>query len=173
MTTVILGELPAELEALLERRRKWGADRWDEVWDGVLHMVPSPSYGHARLATQLLVILDQIAGAAGLEATMSGFNLGLPQDHRIPDGGLHRPGTEGIWLPTAELVVEIISPNDDESWQKLGFYAARDVGEVLIVDPAKRSVDWLGLRDGAYAPIERSGLIALGPAALAEQLTWP
>lgn len=26
---------------------------------------------------------------------------------RVPDGGLHRPGASGTWLPTAALVVEI------------------------------------------------------------------
>lgn len=172
MTTVILGERPAELEALLERRRLWGADRHDEVWDGVLHMVPYPSYGHARIAHQLALLLDPLAGQAGLDVTMSGFNIGEPQDHRIPDGGLHRPGASGVWLPTAALVIEILSP-DDESWQKLGFYAAHHVDEALIIDPAERTAAWLGLRDGEYHPVTRSALIELGPAELEQQLDWP
>jgi hypothetical protein len=43
----------------------------------------------------------------------------------------------------------------------------------LIVDPTKRTVDWLGLDDGEYHLIERSGLIDLGPAELTKQLDWP
>jgi Uma2 family endonuclease len=52
---------------------------------------------------------------------------------------LHRPGAAGTWLPTAALVVEIVSP-EDETWEKLPFYAAHDVDEVQIVDPAERKV---------------------------------
>ena len=62
---------------------------------------------------------------------------------------------------------------DDESLQKLPFFAAHDVDEVLLVDPAERTVTWLGLREGAYEPIERSALIELGPAELAAQIDWP
>ena len=32
---------------------------------------------------------------------------------------------------------------------------------------------WLGLEDGEYQPIERSGLVDLGAQGLAEQLDWP
>jgi len=77
-----------------------------------------------------------------------------------------------VWLSTAAIVVEIISPGD-ETWQKLPFYAARDVDEVLIVDPTERSVTWLGLRVGEYEPVGRSGLIELGPVELCEQVDWP
>jgi hypothetical protein len=38
----------------MERRRACGLDRLDEVWEGVLHMVPAPSFEHARIAQQLL-----------------------------------------------------------------------------------------------------------------------
>ncbi len=62
--------------------------------------------------------------------------------------------------------MEIVSPKD-ESWAKLPFYAAHDVDEALIVDPKKRKVHWLGLRGDRYEPIERSGLIELGPRS------WP
>jgi Uma2 family endonuclease len=173
MATLVLDPYAYELEALRERRRVSGLDRLDEVWEGVLHMVPAPNYGHARLTQQLAEILGSPARDAGLEAAMGEFNLGDSiDDFRVPDGGLHCPGTSGVWLHTAALVVEIISPGD-ETWQKLPFYAAHDVDEVLIVDPEKRSVHWLGLADGEYRPIERSGLIDLGPNELAEHIDWP
>jgi Uma2 family endonuclease len=77
-----------------------------------------------------------------------------------------------MWHPTAALVVEIISPGD-ESWEKLLFYAAHHVDEVLIVDPDTRQVHWLGLAGDEYQPIERSALIDLGPAELAQRIDWP
>jgi hypothetical protein len=54
------------------------------------------------------------------------FNLGEPEDYRVPYGGLFRPGPDEVYVPTAALVVEIISP-DDNTWEKLGFYAAHGV----------------------------------------------
>jgi hypothetical protein len=65
MRTLVLEPVPAEFEALLERRRRWGADHYDEVWEGVLHMSPAPHMRHARLAAQLLVILAPLAHARG------------------------------------------------------------------------------------------------------------
>lgn len=174
MGTVVLGDPPPpELAALIARRRRAGLDRLDEVWEGVLHMVPVPSYEHARITQQLAEILGPLARAVGLEPAMGAFNVGASErDFRVPDGGLHRPGASGIWHATAALVVEIRSP-DDEAWLKLPFYAAHAVDEVLLVDPADRTVAWLALRDGEYAPVERSGLVDLGPAELAGKLDWP
>ena len=173
MPTLVLGTPPPELEALLERRRQAGVDRLDEVWQGVHHMVPGPSIEHADVSQQLAELLGPPSRAAGLRPTMSEFNLGASEhDFRVPDGGLHRPGATGIWHATAALIVEILS-DGDESWQKLPFYAAHNVDEILIVDPAERTVTWLGLRDGEYQPIPRSALIELGPVELDEQLDRP
>jgi hypothetical protein len=44
---------------------------------------------------------------------------------------------------------------------------------VLIVDPAERTVVWLGLRDGDYGSLDRSRLIDLGPTELAARISWP
>jgi Uma2 family endonuclease len=173
MTTLVLGTPPPELEALLERRRQAGVDRLDEVWQGVRHMVPGPSIEHAHVSQQLAELLGPLARADGLWPTMSAFNVGESEhDFRVPDGGLHRPGAAGVWHATAAAVVEILSPGD-ESWQKLPFYAAHDVDEVLLVDTAKRTVTWLALHDGVYEPVERSGLIDLGITELVERLDWP
>lgn len=173
MSTLVLGTPPPELEALLERRRQAGVDRLDEVWQGVRHMVPGPSFEHARVSQQLAVLLDDPAREAGLLAAISEFNLGKSEhDFRVPDGGLHRSGAAGVWLSTAAVVVEILSPGD-ESRQKLPFYAEHHVDEVLLVDLAEQSVTWLALRDGNYEPVPRSRLIELGPAELAERLDWP
>ncbi len=173
MTTLVLGSPPPELAMLIERRRLAGVDRLDEVWQGVLHMVPGPSSEHARLTHQLAVLLDAPARAAGLLPAMGDFNLGESEhDYRVPDGGLLRPGAAGVCLDTAALVVEILSP-DDETSQKLPFYARHHVDEVLIVDPADRTVTWLALHEGDYQPLGRSRLIQFGPTELADRLDWP
>jgi hypothetical protein len=59
------------------------------------------------------------------------------------------------------------------SGRTLPFYATHDVDELLMIDPVKRTVDWVGLDGGEYRPIERSGLIDLGADQLAERIDWP
>lgn len=87
MATLVLGTPPPELQAFRERRHRAGVDRRDEVWQGVHHMVPGPSFEHARVAQQLAVLMDGPARAAGLLAVMD-FNLGeTEEDFRVPDGG--------------------------------------------------------------------------------------
>ncbi len=164
---------PQALKALQESRRRSGLDRFDEIWEGVLHMVPAPLGEHADISQQLAEVLGPLARAAGLTATMSEFNLGdSDDDFRVPDGGVHRTRPRGVWHPTAALVVEIVSPGD-ESWKKLPFYAARSVDEVLIVDPADHTIHWLALAGGEYREVRCSGLIDLGPSELAGQIDWP
>jgi Uma2 family endonuclease len=136
-------------------------------------MIPAPSFEHARITNQLMETLSPPARAAGLIPAMGGFNLGESEhDYRVPDGGLHRAGAAGVWLPTAALVVEVVSPGD-ETYAKLPFYAKHNVDEVLIVDSEKHDVEWLALEDGEYAPIERSALVELGPAEPARRIDWP
>lgn len=187
MRTLIPDPPPREVQALLERRRRAGLDRLDEVWEGVLHLVPAPSVAHAKVAQQLAELLGEPARAAGLSPVMHEFNVGSGiEDFRVPDGGLLSEAARGTWIATAALVVEIVSPGD-ESWEKLPFYAAHHVDEVLIVDPAQRGVHWLGLsgggpgeqcdnqeaRSGRYQPIERSRLIEMGATELGQRIDWP
>jgi Uma2 family endonuclease len=168
----VLDPAPAEFDAMLERRRRLGLDKRDEVWDGELHVNPIPHGRHGYVQIQLFLMLAPLASEAGL-IPMPEINIGDGQDNfRIPDGAILRPRAHVVYYETAAIVLEVVSPRD-ETWQKLDFYAAHGVDELLIVDPLKRTVDWLGLRAGRYEPIGRSALIELGAAELAEQITWP
>ena len=171
MPTVILDPLPVEIDELLDRRRRLGLDHADEMWEGVLHVNPAPHGRHGLVVQQLAELLGGPSRAAGLVPALTDINVGAEGDYRVPDGGILYSGPARLYYPTAALVVEILSPKD-ESWAKLPFYAAHDVDEVLIVDPKKREVHWLGLRGDRYEPIERSGLIELGPKDLAERISW-
>jgi Uma2 family endonuclease len=170
MPTLILDPLPVEIDELLDRRKQLGLDRADEMWDGVLHVNPTPHGRHGRVLGQLAEIFGPLGRAAGF-IPIADFNLGTKGSYRVPDGGILRPGPDRLYYPTAALVIEIVSP-DDETWAKLPFYAAHDVEEVLIVDPKQREVHWLALRGDHYEPIERSVLIDLGREELAERIAW-
>ncbi len=134
-------------------------------------MNPAPHRRHARLQAQLIELLGQLARAREL-TPLGEFNLGEPENYRVPDAALHRPGPDDLYNATAALVIEIVSPGDD-TWSKLPFYAAHDVDELLIVDRESRTVKWLALEQGEYRPTQRSQLIPLGPTELAEQIDWP
>jgi Uma2 family endonuclease len=162
---------PAPFDELIERRRRIGADKHDEVWEGVLHMAPAPRDVHSLVQHEVAVLLHGPARVAGLFPGLE-LNLGEEGNYRVPDGGLHRTRSWGVYAPSVELAFEVVSPGD-ETWEKLGFYASHGVEELLIVDPARGRVDWLGLEDGEYRAIERSGLIELGAARAAELIDWP
>lgn len=172
MRTLLPDPPPAELQAYLDHRADLGLDRRDEVWEGVLHVVPAPSGEHAALAAQVKLLLARAADAAGMTISDE-FNLGAgAEDFRVPDGGLHRAPPRGTWLPSAALVIEILSPGED-AWLKLPFYAKHGVEEILIVDPERRQLRWLGLRGGSYEPIDSSGVLELAGDQLAQQIDWP
>lgn len=171
MRTVILGPPPPEIEALIESRRRTGADHHDEVWGGDLHMNPAPRNRHSILAGRIFRLLDDYGRPKQLCATTE-INIGVSDDHRIPDLALLRSEVDELWNPSAALVVEILSPHD-ESWQKLPFYAARGVAEAVIVDPVERAVTWLRSEAGRFVPTARSELLDVDVAELAAQIDWP
>lgn len=169
-TIVVADPPPADFEQFLERRRRSGADRFDELWEGVLHMPPAPDLRHADLQGQLIVLLDAQARMRGLRA-VGNFNLGEPEDYRIPDIGVHRR-PEGLYSHTAAIVVEILS-RGDATPEKLPFYAAHGVDEVIIVDPDERTVRWLALDAGEYRPTDCSEVLDVAAADIAGQIDWP
>lgn len=164
MKTVVLGQWPPEMKQLIERRRALGQDLFDEMWEGEYHLAPAPHPSHGIVDHRVAVALDPYIEAAGLIGT-GPFNLGSPDDYRVPDRGVHRTAPAATWVATAALVVEIVSP-DDETWQKLDFYAAHHVDELLVVDPVEMSATWLALDAGTYQPTQRSEVLGADIASI-------
>lgn len=172
MKTLVLGPLPAEIERFVERRKRLGQDTYDEVWEGTYHMSPAPRVAHAYLDDQVARTLGPYADKAGLAGT-GPFNLGQPDDYRVPDRGYHRGLDRGVvYLPTAAVVVEIVSP-DDETFDKLPFYAAHGVEEVLVVEPEERKVRVLALTEGQYQETAVRGVLGVSAREVAEAIHWP
>lgn len=169
MTTIVRGPRPPELAAWLDRRRALGLDRRDEVWAGRYVVAPDPHSNHGHVQLRLAALLVPAAERLELQAT-STFNLGRPDDFRVPDAGLI-PWPAGVWHDTAVLVVEILSP-DDETFAKLDFYAAHGVQELLVVDWQQRSVRCFALQDGGRET-GRSEVLGLDRRALEAAIDWP
>jgi Uma2 family endonuclease len=172
MRTLVLPPLPAEIERFLERRKALGQDTYDEVWEGTYHMSPAARSMHGYLDDQLARLLGPYADRAGLVGT-GPFNLGEPDDYRVPDRGYHRNFDPRLaYLQTAVVVVEIVSPGD-ETFEKLPFYAAHGVEEVIVVEPEESRVQVLVLRGGSYEKSDASAVLGVGAAEVAQAISWP
>ncbi len=167
MSTLVLGHEP-EIEDWLARRRALGQDRRDEVWEGVYHVAP---HEHARNGIAAMALAELLAGPARSAGLVPGgsFNLGEPQDFRVPDLGYHRGPVDELYVPSAALVVEVLSPHD-ETFAKFDFYARHGVDEVWVLDPVERTVRCWRRREQAYEESERSVLLGLDLAEVVEDL---
>lgn len=165
----VLLEVP---EDMLERRRRLGLDGRDEVWEGVLHMVPPPLTGHQGLRARFLAILLPLAEARGL---MAFYETGLRRpgsewtNFRVPDLMVARPENvvDAAVEGPAVLAVEFLSPGD-ESYAKLAFFADLGVEAVLIIDPQRRAVELFVLRGGRLhaALPDADGVVRLASVGL-------
>jgi Uma2 family endonuclease len=159
MVKAVMCDVPS---SLLEERKRAGADRWDEMWEGVLHMSPAPSREHQDFLDELKSwILAHWARPSGgrvhREVNLASVG-GWPHDYRIPDLLLltadrfhtdHNAYFEGPPL----IVVELHSP-EDESYDKLDFYARLGVPEVWIIDRDTRRPEVFELKRGGYVEVD-------------------
>lgn len=156
---VVMRDPPPEM---LEERRRLGHDLRDEVWDGVLHMVPQPGTTHQSFARDLFLFLHPRVRADHRMFYETGLYLSTDDsNYRVPDlvvaanAHIAERGIE----QRAELVIEVLSKND-MSRDKLPFYAACHVKEVWLVDPKTRDHEIYVLRGRQYfiATADRDGI---------------
>jgi Uma2 family endonuclease len=155
----------------LNERKTSGADQWDEVWEGVLHVAPVANRSQQNLELSLqCYLLTFWAKPSGCRVNQQ-VNLTTPEDeenwrdnYRIPDLVLLKPKNFHIdkieyMVGAPDVVVEIHSPGD-ESYEKLPFYAGLGVPEVWIIDRDKKTPEVYRLQeDGTYKekPAEADG----------------
>jgi Uma2 family endonuclease len=147
--------------SLLEQRRRLGLDRRDEMWEGVLHMTPAPANEHQRILDELLVFLVPLLRRTGTGTLRSGINVfdeSSPlESYRIPDLTFVAAGREALFVEDGvrgggpDAVIEVRSPND-ESYEKLPFFAKLGVREVVIVDRDTKRVELFALDGDRYDP---------------------
>jgi Uma2 family endonuclease len=127
---------------ILDWRRSTGADQWDEMWEGVLHIAVSPNRDHQDFELALAMWLRQNWADPNGCRVYTRINIAepgtWPDNYRIPDLVLLTPARFHIdcneyFDGGPEVVVEIHSP-DDEAYDKLAFYALVGVREAWIID---------------------------------------
>lgn len=169
-------------QAMLDERRRLGLDGRDEMWDGVLHVVPPPSGAHQGLSSEFFIVVGPLAKRRGLDPRMETGLFRADDDYRVPDQLYRLPeqgsarGAEG-----AELVVEVRSAGDD-TYRKLDFYAALGVREVLVLHPEDRRVELFRRIEDRLLPVTPDGTGELASEVLgirlatldgALRITWP
>lgn len=155
MRAVITQVSPDELE----QRRKLGIDRWDEMWEGVLHMPPSPTTAHQRILMDLVVFFHPLIERKGQGILIPQLTVFDPawkgKNYRIPDLSFVAAGRESIIADQGieggpDAVIEIRSP-DDETYEKSDFFAGLGVGEMIVVDRDSKTPELFRLAGSAFA----------------------
>jgi Uma2 family endonuclease len=167
-----------EVEARL--RAEWraaGLDRWDEVWEGVYVMPPFPNDEHQAIQAEFVAILQSLIGWKGLGQVRAGVNVSdriddWTQNYRCPDvavflNGSHAQNHDTFWFGGPDFAVEIVSP-EDSSRDKLAFYAAVRVRELLIIDRAPWRLELYRLQGGRMVEVGHS--VPTSAEALASEI---
>lgn len=139
-------------------RKRTGADRWDEMWEGILHMPPAPNRDHQDLEGNLEFYLRMYWARPQRARVYHQINVaapgGWPNNYRIPDLVLLTSERFDIdrneyFEGAPDVVVEIHSPGD-ESYDKLPFYAELGVPEVWIINRDSKAPELYRLQGDGY-----------------------
>jgi Uma2 family endonuclease len=126
-----------------------------ELFDGSLHVTPSPTPRHQMISRRLANALDTGAQAADLQV-LEAVNVRLASNRiPIPDLAV----TSEIDLDElvidagdVRLVCEILSPSNPATDKvlKMHYYAAAGIAWYLLVDPRARSLHLYRLAENTY-----------------------
>jgi Uma2 family endonuclease len=159
---------PSEERRLKRERARTGADRFDEVWDGVYVMAPLANNEHQFIATTLAAAIGNAFAQPDEGQVFAGCNVSdrgvtWEKNYRCPDVAVFLAGNPAKdcgthWFGGPDFAVEIVSPKD-RSRDKLDFYFKVGVCELLIVDRKPWKLE-LYRNDG-----ESLGLVGVCPLA--------
>ena len=158
---------PSLEQRLRAEREVSGADRFDEVWEGIYMMTPMPNDEHQQIVMRLGSILQEVIGWPGGGEIRPGVNLSAAEadwksDYRVPDIAVFLNDTAAInrgthWQGAADFLVEVIS-TDDRTREKLPYYASLGVRELLLIDRDPWAVELYRLGEKGFAQVGVSRL---------------
>lgn len=162
---------------LKAERQLTGADRFDEVWEGIYMMAPLADDEHQELQARLTAVFQTVVGWSGLGLVRAGVNVSDRDDdwrfnYRCPDVVVFLPNTTAQnkgshWLGGPDFAVEIVS-RYDRSRDKLSFYADVSVRELLLVDRSPWALELYRLDNGRLV-LDATSTLA-NPQVLRSQL---
>jgi len=163
MAVIVLGR--AAGKALIRDRRERGADRHDEVWNGVYMMSPDPDNDHQSIGLYFSIACISATEKIVGRQVFHGCNVTDRSDHwsknfRCPDDAVFLPGNPAVdmktrWFGGPDFAVEVISPGD-RSRKKFGFYAKVGVRELLLIGRKPWLLELYRLDDGELKLVGKS-----------------
>jgi Uma2 family endonuclease len=158
MDTLIVD--PHVSDRLIEERRARGADRFDEVWEGVYIMAPAPNDEHQDIAGGFTEVFRALVDRRNRGKTRPGINLASDpgdweHDYRVPDVAVFLDGSPAVchgtfWSGPPDFLVEIAS-RWDKTREKMAFYSKLGTRELLIVERDPWRLELYRLQDGNLA----------------------
>ena len=143
----------------LAERKRSGAHRFDEFWDGVLHIPPHRTTRYADFVLDLARFLEAGWATPAGALVLHGVNVTTPADaanwlhnFRIADvvlldrDRLHLDRNEYVIGPP--LVTAMVRSPGDETYEKFPFYADLGVPEVWVFDRDTRAPELYALAAG-------------------------
>ena len=147
----------------LEDRRRRGLDRFDEMWEGVLHMAPAPLYEHQRVVAAITEFVGPLCRRTGRGELVPAINVfdeaSTLEDYRIPDFSFVAKGREHIIARDGtrgggpDAVIEIRSPYD-ETYDKFPFFARLAVREVIVIHRDTKQPELYRLAGSQYVAVQ-------------------
>jgi Uma2 family endonuclease len=138
-----------QVDQLIRERKRRGADRYDEVWEGVYVMPSMPDMDHQELVHDLDTIFGEVVKRPGRGKVYPGANVSdrgasWKKNYRIPDLVVILKDSQAVRHKNhvqggPDFLVEIESPGDDTE-EKVPFYGKIHVRELLIIHRDKRTL---------------------------------
>lgn len=156
---------PGVEDRLKAERQASGADRFDEVWEGIYVMAPLANNEHQDIQAGLVSALQAAVVWAGLGRAQAGANVSdreasWEHNYRCPDvvvvltDGVARDcGTH--WCGGPDFATEI-SSEGDRSHEKFEFYSSIGVRELLLIDRDPWQLELYRLIDKQLESVARS-----------------
>ena len=144
------------------------------MWEGVLHMPPSPSFHHQSHASRILNFFVEVwcprAGGAAIMQMNVSTKERWDQDYRIPGVSVMLPERvphDEVTFVRPNVVFEVRSPGD-ETYDKLAFYAAVGVESVVVVERDTKAVQVFARSGGNFVlvPPSADGWTVIGPVGV-------
>ena len=144
-------------------------------------MAPAPAYEHQRVVSAVHLFLAPLCERRGRGVLAIGINvfneLSATPDYRIPDFTFVASGREGLLARDGvrgggpDAVIEIRSP-DDETYDKLPFFARLGVREVIVVDRDTKHPEIFRLAGSQYVAVQADSDRWLGSDTMQVRFTW-
>ena len=155
-------------DRLITERKVSGADRYDEVWEGIYMMTPIPNTEHQCLVGRFTALLLEVIGGPERGIVCPGVNLSRAdiddwtQDYRVPDVAVLLHDSRGKdcdthWRGAADLLIEVTSPGD-RTREKIPFYSQLGVIELVVVDRESWALELYRQQEGQLRKVGQSSV---------------